>query len=140
MPSLLKSALLLGSHALALARTIPCADQISLEAAASGVVTPSGFWQIYQQDTGRSTNLFPFAPNGSAEFAVSQGANHANQLDLVASFTNIPCPPTGQGPYQIEFLYSNPARAGYGFGGNNVIDAFAIKGALPVSPTTLFPL
>lgn len=132
---LLKSALILGSSTLAIAGVLPCADQVSLEAVASGVVVPSGFWQIYQQDTQRSTNLFPNAPNGSAEFAVSQGANAANQLDLIASFTNIP---SGKGPYQIEFLYSNPARAGYGSGGNDVIDVFAVTGALPVGYSHTF--
>ncbi|KAG7005442.1 hypothetical protein G7Y79_00019g046220 [Physcia stellaris] len=129
---LLKSALILGGPALALASVLPCGDQVSLKALASGVVVPSGFWQIYQQDTQRSTNLFPNAPNGSAEFAVSQGSSATNQLDLIASFTNIP---SGQGPYQIEFMYSNPARAGYGSGGNDVIDMFAVTGTLPTKPT-----
>ncbi|KAL8826340.1 MAG: hypothetical protein Q9170_007444 [Blastenia crenularia] len=123
---ILKPALLLGTASLALASIIPC--QVSLEATASGRVAPSGFWQIYQQDKHRSTNLYPLAPNGSAEFAVSQGANARNQLDLIASFTSIP---SGQGPYQIEFLYVNPARAGYGSGENDVIDVFAVTGPLP---------
>ena len=131
MSSLLKSALFLGVSTLALASVIPCGSQVALDAVtvAGGVVVPSGFWQIYEQDTQRSTNLFPSAPNGTATFAVSQGANAANQLDLIATFTNIP---SGQGPYQIEFLYSNPARAGYGSDGNDVIDTFAVTGALPV--------
>ena len=129
MSSLLKSALFWRVSTLALASVIPCGSQVALEAVAGGVVVPSGFWQIYQQDTQRSTNLFPLAPNGTATFAVSQGANAANQLDLIATFTNIP---NGQGPYQIEFQYSNPARAGYGSNGNDVIDTFAITGALPV--------
>ena len=129
MPSLLKSALFFWvSSTLALASVIPCGNQVAF-AVAGGVIVPSGFWQIYQQDTQRSTNLFPSAPNGTATFAVSQGANAANQLDLIATFTNIP---NGQGPYQIEFQYSNPARAGYRSDGNDVIDTFAITGALPV--------
>lgn len=131
MSSLLKSALFLGVSTLALASVIPGGSQVPLEAVAvaGGVVVPSGFWQIYQQDTQRSTNLFPLAPNGTATFTVSQGANAANQLDLIATFINIP---KGQGPYQIEFLYSNPARAGYVSNGNDVIDTFATTGAIPV--------
>ena len=129
MFSFVKSALLLGGTSLAVASVIPCANQVSLEAVASGIVVPSGFWQIFQQDQQRSTNLFPFAPNGSAQFAVSQGAGAANKLDLIASFTNIP---SGQGPYQIEFLYSNPARAGYQSSGNDNINVFAVTGPLPV--------
>ena len=131
MSSILKSALFLGVSTLALASVIPCGSQVALEAVAfpGGIVVPSGFWQIYQQDTQRSTNLFPSAPNGTATFAVSQGDNAANKLDLIATFTNIP---KGPGPYQIEFLYSNQDKANYGSGGNDVISTFAITGALPV--------
>ena len=133
MSSLLKSFLLLGGFTPALTSVIPCDHQIHLEAStlASGDVVPSGFWQIYQQAPQSSTNLFPTAPNGTASFFVSQGDNAANQLDLIATFTNIP---KNQGPYQIEFLYSNPARAGYASDGNDVIDVFATTGALPVCP------
>ena len=136
MSPLLKSALLLGASAFALGSVIPCHEQIFHDkqvffdtADSSGIVVPAGFWQIYQQDKLRSTNLFPQAPNGTATFAVSQGDNAANKLDLIASFTNVPA---GHGPYQIEFLYSNPARAGYASGGNDVINAFAVTGDLPV--------
>ncbi|KAL8785331.1 MAG: hypothetical protein Q9195_008675 [Heterodermia aff. obscurata] len=134
MSPLIKSSLFLGVSTLALSSVIPCGNQVALEAGAvaAGSVVPSGFWQIYQQDTQRSTNLFPSAPNGTATFAVSQGADATNQLDLIATFTNIP---KGQGPYQIEFLYSNPARAGYSSGGNDVIGTFATTGALPTKPT-----
>ena len=132
MRPLSKYGLLLGSQALARSIMHSCSDQVSLEATACSIVNPSGFWQIYQQDQQRSTNLFPFAPNGSAEFAVSQGAKATNKLDLIVSFTNVPCPPAGSGPYNIEFFYSTPAKAGYGGSGNQVIDTFAIKGALPV--------
>ncbi|KAL8822588.1 MAG: hypothetical protein Q9191_006678 [Dirinaria sp. TL-2023a] len=132
MSSLLKSVLFLGVSTLALASFIPCGSQVALEAvaAAGGAVVPSGFWQIYQQDKQRSTNLFPSSPNGTALFFVSQGDNAANKFDLIVSFTNIP---NGPGPYSIEFLYSNPARAGYGSDGNDVINTFAITGALPTN-------
>ena len=133
MPSLFKYGFLLGSQALARSIMHSCLeDQVSLETTACSTVAPSGFWQIYQQDQQRSTNLFPLTPNGSAEFFVSQGPKATNKLDLIVSFTNVPCPPAGSGPYQIEFQYSNPARAGYGASGNQLIDMFAIKGALPV--------
>lgn len=130
MSSLLQSALILGVSTLALASVIPCANQVALEAVvAGGSVVPSGFWQIYQQDTQRSTNLFPNAPNGTATFAVSQGDGATNKLDLIATFTNIP---KGQGPYTIKFIYSNPARAGYRSEGVDDIYTYAVTGALPV--------
>lgn len=128
MSSFIKFALLLGAASLALASVIPCAHQISLEAVASGIVSPSGFWQISQKDTNLSINLFPFAPNGSAVFAVSQDAGATNKLDLIASFTGFP---PGKGPYSIEFWYSR--SGGYSFSGSNDnIEVFAIKGPLPV--------
>ena len=131
MSSLLKSALCLGVSTLALASVIPCGNQVPLEAVtvASGVAVPSGFWQIYQQDTQLSTNLFPSAPNGTAVFSVSQGASATNKFDLIATFTNIP---NGPGPYTIEFFYSNPTGANYSFGGNTQINTFSTSGALPV--------
>lgn len=137
MVSIFKAALLLWSTSLVLGSTIPCLHQFALEVAAGGSVAPSGFWQIYQQDKQRSTNLYPLAPNGTAQFFVSQGANAQNKLDLIASFTGFP---SGQGPYQIEFLYVNPARAGYGSEGNDVINVFAVTGPLPVSQPFTSPI
>ncbi|KAL6713267.1 hypothetical protein ACLMJK_008732 [Lecanora helva] len=131
MSPISKISLLLGSQALASAIGRPCFDQVSLETTACSLVTPSGFWQIYQQTDQRSTNLFPFSPNGSAEFAVSQGSGGTNKLDLIVSFTNVPCPPAGRGPYNIQFLYSNSTRAGYSGTGNPTIDVKAITAPLP---------
>lgn len=136
--------LLLASHTLALAITVetPSSDLESRAAPKCSIVNPSGFWQIYSQDQQRSTDQFITNPQGAdAEFAVSQDDGKANKLDLIASFTNVPCPPAGVGPYQIQFLYSNSARTGYDSGGNDVIDMFAITGALPVSgPFRLYNL
>ena len=136
-----KSALLLASSALTLTSAIPSPNPPSLEARDCGTVVPlSGFWQIFEEDQQRSTNLYPFAPLGSAEFTVSRGNNHSYQHDLIASFNNVPCPPAGVGPYSIEFLYSDPAKAEYDFSGNTLIDMFAINGALPVCTFRLFCL
>ena len=124
----LKAAIFLVGSALTAAFIIPCGHQETLEAVAGGTVYPSGFWQISQQDKQSSINLYPFAPNGTATFTVRQSANAANKLDLIASFDNIPC--SNRGPATIQFIYNNPARAG--FSGNAPIEVFSVTGALPV--------
>ena len=130
----LRSALLLATPAIALASVFPPPHPGTLEVRDCGTeIFPSGFWQIYQEDGDRSTNLFPFAPNGSADFIVSRGNDDTYQHDLIASFDNVPCPPAGVGPYSIEFVYTNPTAAQYSFSGNTVIDMFAVDGPLPVS-------
>ena len=127
MFSLLKFALFFST--LALASVIPCGNQVVLDAVAVApkFQVPSGFWQIYKQDTQRSTSLI--ADNGTATFAVSQDDKAANKLDLVATFTNIP---NVAGPFQFQFFYSNPDAAGYISEGNTPIYVYTISGALPV--------
>lgn len=128
MSYFIKFALLMGAASLALASVIPCGNQIILEAVGGRFAGPSGLWQIYQNDTKQSTNLFPSAPNGDAVFTVSQGAGATKKLDLVASFTGLPA---GQGPYQVEFQYSPKGQYSSG-GGTDQIEVFAITRPLPV--------
>lgn len=94
-------------------------------------VPPSNFYQIYEdpQFINQTSGLGPFFPSGEFSFATSQEANNVNERDLIASFKNVPCPPVGRGPYQIEFLYVPDSR--YSASGNTRIDIFAINADLP---------
>ncbi|CAO1605259.1 hypothetical protein XANCAGTX0491_008781 [Xanthoria calcicola] len=92
---------------------------------------PSNFYQIYEEEqfTNQTSGLGPFFPSGEFSFATQQDANNVNERDLIASFKNIPCPPTGRGPYNIEFNFVPDSR--YTASGNTRIDVFAINGDLP---------
>ncbi|KAL8704781.1 MAG: hypothetical protein Q9201_002091 [Fulgogasparrea decipioides] len=95
------------------------------------VLSPSNFYQIYEepQFINQTSGLGPFYPSGEFSFATLQEANNVNERDLIASFKNVPCPPQGRGPYELEFNFIPDSR--YRASGNTRIDVFAINGDLP---------
>ena len=74
----------------------------------------------------RSFNLAPIDPI-NADFYVSQDNGAINQDDLIVSFKNMPCPPTGYGPYSVEFLFAPNKTAQNTTFGQNRIDMFAVN-------------
>ncbi|KAL8746256.1 MAG: hypothetical protein Q9190_001712 [Brigantiaea leucoxantha] len=116
-----------------LALAVPQPRSLALSPRTCGtVLSPSNYYQIYEEPdfVNQTSGLGPFSPNGGYSFAVSQQANNVNERDLIASFKNVPCPPTGRGPYTIEFVILPGAR--YTVTGTNTrVDMFAINGDLP---------
>lgn len=54
--------------------------------------------------------------------------------DLVLSFTDLPCPPSGAGPFSFEFNFV--PQSGYKSNRtNNQINVFAVNGTLPANPS-----
>lgn len=83
---------------------------------------------------------------GIYDFFVSQdryfwddGGTLFTETDLIATYTNIPCPPAGKNPYRLEFYFQPTSDYGNGYpepGWENFrVDVWAINGALPRNST-----
>ncbi len=66
------------------------------------------------------------------DFRVSQDAGNTNDVDLVVSFTNLPCHDS-PGPFSFEFNFV--PNAGYSSSGEGRISVFKINGDLGAGPT-----
>ncbi|KAL9101908.1 MAG: hypothetical protein Q9163_002874 [Psora crenata] len=132
--SLSQLLLLVGSTtALALPAT---SNPLSRRQGCGTAISPSNFWRLDESNPDGVNVLGPVTPpeGGSLfQFNVSQDATATDEQDLVASFTNVPCPPAGRGPYSLEFAF-DPANL-LTSSGNDRIDVYAINGPLPSGPS-----
>ena len=132
-----------------IAQTYPSIEDrtdLSPRGSCAHIEIPFAFWQIYQESSRQSETdqLGPYCSLGPpycaeqhSYFNLSQGANAANQHDLVASYRNQLGPadsscPAGEihGPYTLEFQY-DPKDPYTNSGTNKRIVVFDINGDIP---------
>lgn len=135
MARIIKSAFLLLSQLLFLTSVLATPTPVTLESRECGtVIAPSQAWGIRKDSPDYSGQFGPNPPDQYLDFQVSQGDNANFENDLIVAFRNVPCPPAGQGPYSIEFLFQPGSDTYYTYSGKR-IDMFSITGPLPANPT-----